>query len=154
MAETIPALIEGFVEAMNGKATNRQLEVIRGHMDSWKFRENVRTSLRKLNDPDEIARLRDGLRRLQRATEGLASRRQNGRELFRIGGFGGSIGLFGAALVTAVTIATPAVLFIPITGSAAFAGFAAYQSKKASEEITILGQIAETARDLADWKDF
>lgn len=154
MDSALFAIIDGFTEALDGSATTEQLQAVRGQVDSWVFSENVRAALHGINDPNEVARLRDALRKLQREAEALASRRQDTRELIRIGGFGGGIALFGAALVTAVTFATPAVLVIPLFGSAGIVWQSGVHSSKASQEITVLTQIAEAAKELANWKDY
>lgn len=150
MPTTLVFLIESFVEAMDSSASISDLRSIRDKMDSWLFRENVSEFLQRINDPLEIARLLDLLRRLQRDAEDLASQRSNVRELFRIGGVGGGISLVSGGILAALTTGSPAALIIPIVGTAVVVWQALVHSNQSSKEIGLLQQIAETARDLAD----
>jgi hypothetical protein len=149
MKDTVFQIVDTLTEALDGSASIDDLRVIRQKMDSWTFRENVKAALRGANDPG----LRDGLRKLQRGAEDLSTRRSNVRELFRIGGVGGGISLIGGGIVAAITAATPAALIIPIIGTTVIAWRSVVHSNRFSEEIGLLSQIGEIAKELADMRD-
>ncbi|MCW5646822.1 MAG: hypothetical protein KIT23_06330 [Sphingopyxis sp.] len=142
------ALIQAFAEAIDAEATPEELEAIRDKMDSYKFRQNVRMAMRGLNDPEQIGAIQDALRKLQRGAERLGAKRTNSREMFRMGGIGGSVGLFGGALVAAFTFAASPALLIPIAGAAIIGWRAVLDSSYASREIETLRQIADVASEL------
>lgn len=155
MSNAIPEIVAGFADALDGSAKIEELEAIRDKMDSWIFRENTRSALRGLNDPEEIARLRDLFRRLQRRAEKLVSRGANRRELFRIGGFGGAIAVVGAGVIAVATaVVAPPLLLVSLVGSGVIGWQSAVHSSRTSDEITLLAQIGEIAKELADWKEF
>lgn len=149
MSEDLLSLIAQFTEALNGEATPEELEDIRDKIDSYKFRQNVRVALRGINDPEQIGQVQDALRKLQRRAESLSAKRINSRDMFRIGGIGLSVGVFGSALVGAFSIAASPVLLIPMVGAAYIGWRSVADSNHASREIEILRQIAEVAKELA-----
>ncbi|ABF54099.1 hypothetical protein [Sphingopyxis alaskensis] len=134
---------------MNGEATPEELEDIRDKIDSYRFRQNVRAALRGINDPEHIGQVQDALRKLQRRAESLGAKRTNPRDMFRIGGIGLSVGVFGSALVGAFSIAASPVLLVPMVGAAYIGWRSVSDSNHASREIEILRQIAEIAKELA-----
>jgi hypothetical protein len=153
MATDLIALIDAFAEAMSGKAQLADLAKIRDKLDSYIFGENVRSQLRRLNNPDEIGKIVDALRRLQRAAEALKHKRVNQRETLRVLGIGGGSALAVGSLVAMLSVATPAGLLIPLVLGGAIAGRSVVFGNETSDEIVLLEAIADRCKSLADSKD-
>lgn len=153
MSTDLIALIDSFVEAMSGKAKTAELANIRDKLDSYVLGENIRSQLRRLNNPDEVGKIVDALRRLQRAAEALKYKRVNQRETLRLLGIGGGSGLAVASLIAMFSVATPAGLIIPLVLGGAIAGRSVVFGNESSDEIVLLEGIAERCKALADSKD-
>ncbi len=150
MSKQMALQIRKIAEAIGDSPTIAELRHIREQLDSWLFRENVRQTLSGINSPERIAEIRDSLRHLQRKAEEILGQRDNQRETLRLLGLGGGAGIAGGALVTAMTIAVPAIAIIPVAAGVFMMWRAESSSRSMTEEIRLFEQIADIARQLAE----
>lgn len=99
--------------------------------------------MRAANSDDTRDRLVEQLIGLQRDTEDLQSRLHSEQRLVSTIGVGGGVGIAGAGIVTAVTLAVPALALIPVAAGLYMTFRFSKADKQLSEEGAVAAQIVE-----------
>lgn len=148
MGDDVIAIFEATVKALQGDPSVKDLREIREQLDSHILWANMKDLLRRLNDQDRIAELRDAAARCRRAAQDLSAKQLDRRDVVRIVAIGGGVALGAGAIAGVMALAAPGVALIPLIGAGFIVWRGITSSRAVSEEITLLDNIADRIQEL------
>jgi hypothetical protein len=136
-------IVQKLREAVANRPDAAALRDVRDKLDAPAFRREVREFMRAANSDETRDRLSGQLIGLQRDAEELQSKLLGEQRLVSTIGIGGGVGLAGAGIVTAITLAVPALALIPVVAGVYMTFRYSGADRQLTEEATICGQIVE-----------
>lgn len=141
-------LLDQVTYAVDGELTVVELRRLRDSCDSQSIRRATTEIYRGINNPADADNIRDWHRRLIRALEEKISETSEKREQAKIVGIGLGTSVAGGGVLTAISIAVPAVALIPIAGGAYCIWRASENARALSAELTLYTQLKDAAERL------
>lgn len=140
---TVLDIVKGFRHGLTRRPDVAALRDIRGKLDDPALRREAAEFIRFANSDDIRDRLTTQVIGLQRDVEELQSRLQGEQRRVSTIGVGGGVGIAGAGLVTAITLAVPALALLPVAAGLYMTFRYSKADEQLSQEITVCGQIIE-----------
>lgn len=141
-------LFDQIAEAVRGQPTLAELRRLRDTCDSQTTQRATAEAFRGINNPDDSDQILDMHRRMIRALEEKISETSEKRDQAKVIGIGLGTSVAGGGILAAISIAVPAVAFIPIAGGAYCVWRGSENSKILTAEMTLYTQLKDAAEKL------